>query len=83
MQMAPFEALYRRRCRRPVCWDDFTRVATLGPELLLQMTDKVKLICDRLKATQDRQKSYVDLKRFLEEFEVGDHVLLRCLLCVV
>ena len=36
---------------------------TLGPDLLLQMTKKVKLICDRMKAAQDHQNSYADLKR--------------------
>ena len=35
IQMAPFEALYERRCCSPVYWDDFTEVVTLGPELLL------------------------------------------------
>ncbi|XP_057548077.1 uncharacterized protein LOC130826512 [Amaranthus tricolor] len=61
----------------PVYWDDFTEAVTLGPELLFQMTAKVKLIRDRLKAAQDRQKSYADLKRRPEEFTVGERVLLR------
>ena len=47
IQMAPFEALYGRRCQSPVFWDDFTQAATLGPKLLLQMTKLVKLIRDR------------------------------------
>ena len=62
IQMAPFEALYGRRCRSPLFWEDFTEAATLGPELLLQMTKQVKLIRDRIKAAQDRQKSNADLK---------------------
>jgi hypothetical protein len=57
IQMAPFEALYGRRCRSPVYWDDFTEAVTLGPDLLFQISEKVKLIRDRLKAAQDRQKS--------------------------
>ena len=75
--MAPFEALFGRRCRSLVFWDDFTEAATLGPELLLQMTEQVKLIRDMMKADNDRQKSYADLKRRPEEFEVGEQVLLR------
>ena len=75
--MAPFEALYGRRCRSTVYWDDFTKAVTLGPKLLFQMTEKVKLIRDRLKEAHDRQKSYADLKRRTEEFIVGEHVLLR------
>ena len=77
IQMALFEALYGQCFRSSVCWDDFTEAFTLGLDLLLQMTDQVKLICHRLKAAQDRQKTYADLKRCTEEFEVGDHVLLK------
>ncbi|XP_057518022.1 uncharacterized protein LOC130798943 [Amaranthus tricolor] len=72
--MAPFEALYGRRCRSPVYWDDFTEAVTLGPELLFEMTEKVRLIRDRLKAAQDRQKSYADSKRRPEEFTVGEQL---------
>ena len=74
--MAPFEALYGHRCCCPVCWDDFTKVVTLRPNFLLQMTEQVKLIHDWMKAAQDRQKSYADLKRRPEEFEMGERVLL-------
>ncbi|XP_057548115.1 uncharacterized protein LOC130826550 [Amaranthus tricolor] len=58
----------------PVYWDDFTEAVTLGPLLLFQMTAKVKLIRDRLKAAQDRQKSYANLKRRPEEFTVGERL---------
>ena len=50
---------------------------TLGPDLLIQMTEHVKLIRARMKAAQDCKKSYADLKRHPEEFKVGDRVLLR------
>ncbi|XP_057532977.1 uncharacterized protein LOC130810870 [Amaranthus tricolor] len=58
----------------PVYWDDFTEAVTLGPELLFQMTEKVKLIRDRLKEAHDRQKSYANLKRRPEEFIVGERL---------
>ncbi|XP_057520849.1 uncharacterized protein LOC130801106 [Amaranthus tricolor] len=77
IQMAPFEALYGRRCRNPICWDDFSESVTLGPAMLEEMTDQVKMIRERLKAAQDRQNSYADLKRRPDEFAVGDYVLLR------
>ncbi|XP_057518436.1 uncharacterized protein LOC130799351 [Amaranthus tricolor] len=41
------------------------------------MTEKVRLVRDHLKAAQDRQKSYADLKRRPEEFIVDKQVLLR------
>ncbi|XP_034701968.1 probable disease resistance protein At4g27220 [Vitis riparia] len=58
--MAPFEALYGRRCRFPVCWDDVGEKKLLRPELVQLTVEKVSLIKERLKAAQSRQKSYVD-----------------------
>ncbi|GKC70242.1 hypothetical protein Tco_1116125 [Tanacetum coccineum] len=49
----------------------------IGPELVLETTNKVVLIKEKLKAARDRQKSYVDFRRKPLEFEVGDHVLLK------
>ncbi|RVW60596.1 Retrovirus-related Pol polyprotein from transposon 297 [Vitis vinifera] len=75
--MAPFEALYGRRCRSPVCWDDVGEKKLLRPELVQLTVEKVFLIKERLKAAQSRQKSYVDNRRRDLEFEVGDHVFLK------
>ena len=75
--MAPFEALYGRRCRSPVCWDDVGEKKLLGPELVQLTVEKVSLIKERLKAAQSRQKSYADNRRRDLEFEVGDHVFLK------
>ncbi|XP_012482913.1 uncharacterized protein LOC105797499 [Gossypium raimondii] len=63
IQMAPYEALYGCRCRTPSCWIELGERRVLGPELVSDTEDKVKLILDRLKAASDRQKSYADLKR--------------------
>ncbi|KAG8490738.1 hypothetical protein CXB51_013960 [Gossypium anomalum] len=49
----------------------------LGPELVSETEDKVRLIRDRLKAASDRQKSYADLKRYEIEYSVGDFVFLK------
>ncbi|GJS58061.1 putative reverse transcriptase domain-containing protein [Tanacetum coccineum] len=49
----------------------------IGPEFVQEMIDKVILIKENLKATRDRQKSYVDCGRKPLEFEVGDRVLLK------
>ena len=75
--MAPFEVLYGRRCRSPVCWDDVGEKKLLGPELVQLTVEKVFLIKERLKAAQSRQKSYTDNRRRDLEFEVGDHVFLK------
>ena len=75
--MAPFEALYGRRCRSLVCWDDVGEKKHLGPELVQLTVEKVFSIKERLKAAQSRQKSYADNRRRDLEFEVGDHVFLK------
>ena len=75
--MAPYEALYGRRCRTPLCWLEPGEGLTLGPEVVQQTTEKVKLIQERMRTAQSRQKSYHDKRRKDLEFEVGDHVFLR------
>ena len=75
--MAPFEALYGRRCRSPVCWDDVGEKKLLRPKLVQLTIEKVSLIKEILKAAQSRQKRYVDNRRRDLEFEVGDHVFLK------
>jgi len=77
IQMSPYEALYGQKCRSPLCWEDLVSPVTLGPDYLQEMTEKVKLIRERMKAAQDRQKSYADLKRQSIEFQEGDKVLLK------
>ena len=61
--MAPYKALYGRRCRTPLCWVDPDESITLGPEVVQQTTEKVKLIQERMIAAQSRQKSYYDRRR--------------------
>ncbi|GMJ03683.1 hypothetical protein HRI_004037500 [Hibiscus trionum] len=77
IQMAPYEALYGRKYRTPVCWAKVGQKLLPMSDLLKGTTDKVKLICDRLKAASDRQKSYADLKRKEVEFLVGEKVFLK------
>ncbi|RVW46257.1 Transposon Ty3-I Gag-Pol polyprotein [Vitis vinifera] len=75
--MAPFEALYGRKCRSPICWNDVGERKLLGPELVQLTVEKVALIKERLKVAQSRHKSYADHRRRDLEFEVGDHVFLK------
>ena len=75
--MAPYEALYVRKCRTPVCWDEVGERKLVGPEIVQVTCDKIKVIRDKLKIAQDRQKSYANNRRRDLEFEVGDMVFLR------
>ncbi|XP_075103777.1 uncharacterized protein LOC142178340 [Nicotiana tabacum] len=75
--MPPYEALYGRKCRTPLCWNEVGERKFVGPEIVQQTEDKVKIIKDRLKISSDRQKSYADLKRREIEHQVGDKVFLK------
>ena len=75
--MPPFEALYGRPCRTPICWAEVGERKLLGPDLVDETSEKVKLIRQRMKAAQDHQKSYADVRRWELDFQVGDHVFLR------
>ena len=56
IKMALFEAFYGRKCRPPLCWDNIGDRRLLGPEIIVQIVKKVKVICEHLKAAQNRQK---------------------------
>jgi hypothetical protein len=75
--MAPFEALYGRPCRTPICWTETGDNALIGSDLVAETTEKIKLVIQRLETAQSRQVSYADKSRRHVEFEVGDHVFLK------
>ena len=77
IQMAPYEALYGRKCRSPIGWFDVGETKLIGPDVIQQAVDKVKLIQERLLAAQSRQKSYADNRRRDLEFQIGDWVFLK------
>jgi hypothetical protein len=75
--MAPYESLYGRVCRTPVCWNEVGERKLIGPEIVDVTTDKVKIVRERLKTAQDRQKNYADKRRKDLEFQVGEFVFLK------
>ena len=75
--MAPFEALYGRKCRSPLCWSEVGESSLLGPELVQESSEVVKLIRERMLSAQSRQRSYADPKRRDHVFKVGDRVFLK------
>ncbi|KAI3821446.1 hypothetical protein L1987_09014 [Smallanthus sonchifolius] len=77
IKAAPFEALYGRKCRSPLCWAEVGDKHLTSPEVIQETTDKIFKIRDRLKAARDRQKSYADNRRRPLEFQVGDRVMLK------
>ena len=74
--MAPYEALYGRKCRSPLCWKVGERQLT-GPKLVQITSEKVPIIQQKLKTAFSRQKSYADPKRKDVSFSPGDLVFLK------
>ncbi|KAI3808931.1 hypothetical protein L1987_24894 [Smallanthus sonchifolius] len=75
--MSPFEMLYGRRCRTPVCWGEIGQKDFTSLEVVKALSEKFEQIKARMKAAKDRQKSYTDKRRRDLEFQVGDMVLLK------
>ncbi|GJT25970.1 putative reverse transcriptase domain-containing protein [Tanacetum coccineum] len=75
IKATPFEALYDRKCRSPVCWAEVGQVQLTGPEIVQETTEKIIQIKQRMQIARDRKKSYVDLKHKPMDFQVGDKVL--------
>src|SRR5688500_3366632 len=75
--MAPYEALYGRRCRSPIGWFDSVEVDSLSTDTLRDDMERVRVIQSRLLTAQSRQKSYADRRVRPLEFMVGDRVWLR------
>ena len=61
IQMAPYEALYGRPCRSPLCWTKVGESSITGPDLIRDTSEKVSLIRQRLLTAQSRQESYVEV----------------------
>ena len=77
LKMTPFEALYGRKCRTPLFWNQTGERQVFGPDSLRIAEERVQFIRQTLKAAQSRQKSYADVRRRELVFQAGDYVYLK------
>ncbi|KAG7543335.1 Integrase catalytic core [Arabidopsis thaliana x Arabidopsis arenosa] len=75
--MSPYEALYGRPCRTPLCWTQVGERTMIGANIIEETTNKIKILKIKMKEAQDRQKSYADKQRKDIAFAVGDRVYLK------
>ena len=75
--MAPYETLYGRPCRSPICWTEVGESSITGLDLIRNTSNKVGMIRKRLLTVQSRQKSYADVRRRPLKFKESDHVFLK------
>nr|GEW36036.1 putative reverse transcriptase domain, ribonuclease H-like domain, aspartic peptidase domain protein [Tanacetum cinerariifolium] len=77
IKAAPFEALYGRKCRSPVCWSEVGDSQLTGLEMIRETTKKILQIKNQLLTARSREKRYADVRRRPLEFNVGDKVMLK------
>ncbi|CAN6727007.1 unnamed protein product [Malus baccata var. baccata] len=75
--MAPFEALYGKSCRTPLCWSEVGERVLVGPEIVEETTQNVQVIKSNLKVAQDQQKSLADRHATDRVYKVNDWVFLK------
>jgi hypothetical protein len=72
LKMSPFEALYGRKCRTPLYWDQIGERQFFGHEIIQEAEEQVRMIRRNLRTAQSRQKNYAGTRRRLLEFKEGD-----------
>ncbi|GJX78306.1 putative reverse transcriptase domain-containing protein [Tanacetum coccineum] len=77
IKAAPFEALYGRKCRSPICWAEVGDRQLTGLEIIHETTEKIVQIKSHIQAARDRQKSYADVRRKPLKFQIGDKVMMK------
>ncbi|KAM1056879.1 hypothetical protein EV1_029965 [Malus domestica] len=77
IQMALYEALYGRKCRSHLYWDEVGERRLLGPELIQIAAEKISMIRAHLLAAQSKQQSYANPHRREVTFDTREYVFLR------
>nr|GFD47901.1 putative nucleotidyltransferase, ribonuclease H [Tanacetum cinerariifolium] len=54
IKCAPFEMLYGRKCRAPICWDQVGECVIEGPEMIEVTNAKVTVAKEKLKEARTR-----------------------------
>ncbi|WVZ93891.1 hypothetical protein U9M48_039843 [Paspalum notatum var. saurae] len=77
LKKSPFEALYGRRCRTPLFWNQTGEKQVFGLDLIRDAEQQIKMVRENLRVAQSRQKSYADVRRRDLAFKVDDFVYLK------
>ena len=77
LKMAPFEVLYGRKCRTPLNWSETGERSLVGPDIIQQAEEQVRIVREHLKTAQSRQKSNYDRKHQFMLYQPGEQAYLR------
>ncbi|WVZ52665.1 hypothetical protein U9M48_003703 [Paspalum notatum var. saurae] len=72
-----FEALYGKRCRTPLFWNQTGEKQVFGPDMIQDAEQQLRIFQENLRIAQFRQRSYADARRRDLSFKVDDHVYLK------
>ena len=75
--MTPYKALYGKKCKTPLCFTELSEKKVIGPDLIQETEEKVKIIREKLRVATDRQNLYDDMKRKDIRYEIGEKVFLK------
>ncbi|WVZ84666.1 hypothetical protein U9M48_031671 [Paspalum notatum var. saurae] len=73
LKKSPFEALYGKRCRTPLFWNQ----TVFGPDIIQDAEQQLQIVQENLRVVQSRQRSYADVRRRDLSFKEDDHVYLK------
>ncbi|WVZ89106.1 hypothetical protein U9M48_035559 [Paspalum notatum var. saurae] len=77
LKKSPFEALYGRRCRTPLFWNQTGEKQVFGPDLIRDAKQQIKMVRENLRVAQSKQKSYANVRRRDMTFKVDDFVYVK------
>ncbi|WVZ84452.1 hypothetical protein U9M48_031482 [Paspalum notatum var. saurae] len=77
LKKSPFEALYGKRCRTPLFWNQTGEKLVFGPDIIQDAEQQLRIVQENLRVAQSRQRSYADVRRRDLSFKVDDHVYLK------
>nr|GEY56738.1 putative nucleotidyltransferase, ribonuclease H [Tanacetum cinerariifolium] len=73
IKATPYELLYGRKCRVPICWNEAGERVIEGPKLIEVTNEKVIVAKEKHKEARSRQKSYAD--RHMRELAFNPYLL--------
>ncbi|WVZ51942.1 hypothetical protein U9M48_003039 [Paspalum notatum var. saurae] len=77
LKKSPFEALYGKRCRTPLFWNQTGKKQVFRPDIIQDAEQQLRIVEENLRVAQSRRRSYADVRRRDLFFKVDDHVYLK------
>ncbi|WVZ80470.1 hypothetical protein U9M48_027941 [Paspalum notatum var. saurae] len=77
LKKSPFEALYGKRCRTSLFWNQIGEKQVFGPDIIQDAEQQLQIVQENLRVAQSRQRSYADVRRRDLSYKVDDHVYLK------